>query len=134
MPQQGELSTETVRASFNFNNPLKLISACKESCLSIIPIVLKSDNNLILDTVKLSEDDEDISLDELPKKQERSVIVRVYDALGGRGRGNIETTWSSKVFQTNLLEGDGEEVPSVDGEFEVGLGPFQVCTYRLFLA
>ena len=135
MPHQGGLGFQTVRAAFNFNNPLKLMSASKESALACIPIVLKGDDNLVLDTVKRGEDDTDVSLNELPKRQGRSVIIRVYDALGGRGSGTIETTWRlSKVFQTNLLEDDGEEVPFNDGKFEVNLGPFQVCTYRLVLA
>jgi alpha-mannosidase len=135
MPHQGELGAETVRAAFNFNNPLKLISATKESCLSTFPIVLKGEDNLVLDTVKRGEDDKDVSLGELPKKKGRSVIIRIYDALGGRGRGTVETTWSvSNVFKTNLLEDDGEEVLVKDGKFEVDLGPFQVATYRLVLA
>jgi alpha-mannosidase len=135
MPHQGGLGAQTVRAAFNFNNPLKLMSASKESILAYLPIVLKGDDNLVLDTVKRGEDDADISLSELPKRQGRSVIVRVYDALGGRGRGTIETTWPvNKVFQTNLLEDDGDEVLFHDGKFEVDLGPFQLCTYRLALA
>jgi alpha-mannosidase len=135
MPHQGGLGAETVRAAFNFNNPLKLMSASKESCLNTFPIVLKGDDNLVLDTVKRGEDDEDVSVRELPTRKGRSVIIRVYDALGGRGRGAVETTWSiSKVFKTNILEDDGEEVPFKDGKFEVDLGPFQVATYRLILA
>jgi alpha-mannosidase len=119
MPHQGELGAETVRAAFNFNNPLKLVSALKEPCLNTFQIVLKGDDNLVLDTVKRGEDDEDVSLGELPKRNGRSVIIRIYDALGGRGRGVVETTWSiSKVFKTNILD----------------LGPFQVATYRLVLA
>lgn len=136
MPHHGELGAETVRAGFNFNNPLKLMSAERGGPLmNGFPIVLTGDENLVLDTVKRGEDDEDVSLDELPKRKGRSVIVRIYDALGGRGRGIVGTTWSvSKVFKTNLLEDDGEEVKIVDGKFEVNLGPFQVATYRLVLA
>jgi alpha-mannosidase len=135
MPHQGELGAETVRAAFNFNNPLKLAASTKDSCLNALPIVLKGDDNLILDTVKRGEDDEDVSTDDLPKREGRSVIIRVYDALGGRGRGTVETTWDvSKVFKTNLLEDDGDEVPFKEGKFDVDLGPFQVATYRLILA
>ena len=135
MPHQGELGAETVRAAFNFNNPLKLVSATKDSCLKTFPIVLKGDDNLVLDTVKRGEDDEDVSNGELPKRKGRSIIIRIYDALGGRGRGTVQTTWSvSKVLKTNLLEDDGEEIPVADGKFEVDLGPFQVATYRLVLA
>jgi len=135
MPHQGELSALTVRAAFNFNNPLKLVSAGEESCLRSFPIVLRGDENLVLDTVKRGEDDADVSTDDLPKRKGRSVIIRIYDALGGRGRGRVETSWAvSKVFKTNLLEDDGEEVLSKDGGFEVDLGAFQVATYRLVLA
>jgi alpha-mannosidase len=135
MPHQGELGAQTVRAAFNFNNPLKLMTTSKRSSLPHLPIVLKGDDNLVLDMVKRGEDDEDVSLGDLQKREGKSVIVRVYDALGGRGRGIIETTWSlSKVFKTNLLEDDGEEIPVKNGKFEVDLGPFQLATYRLVLA
>jgi alpha-mannosidase len=135
MPHQGGLGVQTVRTAFNFNNPLKLMNASKESFLASPPIVLKGDDNLVLDTVKRGEDDVDVSVSDMPKRQGRSVIIRVYDALGGRGRGTIETTWlPSKVFKTNLLEDYGDEVIFNDGKFEVDLGPFQVCTYRLVLA
>jgi len=135
MPHQGELGAQTVRAAFNFNNPMKLMSTSKKQLLPLLPIVLKGDDNLVLDTVKRGEDDADVSLDDLPKRQGKSIIIRVYDALGGRGRGTIETTWPlSKVVKTNLLEDDGDEVPLVDGKFEVDLGPFQLATYRLVLA
>jgi alpha-mannosidase len=139
MPHQGELGVQTVQAAFNFNNPLKLMSttsAIKNSTLMAKPIVLKGDENLILDTVKRGEDDEDVSLDGLlPRRAGRSVIIRVYDSLGGRGRGTIETVWPlSKVFKTNLLEDDEFEVPVKDGKFELELGPFQLATYRLLLS
>jgi alpha-mannosidase len=135
MPHRGELGPQTVQAAFNFNNPLKLVNVSDESALTNPPIVLKGDGNLILDTVKRGEDDMDVSVSDLPKRQEISIIIRVYDALGGRGKGTIETTWPlSKVLKTNLLEDDGDGVAFSDGKFEVDLGPFQVCTYRLVLA
>ncbi|CZR51050.1 probable alpha-mannosidase [Phialocephala subalpina] len=135
MPHEGELGAQTVRAAFNFNNPLKLMSTSKESCLASFQIILKGDDNLVLDTVKRGEDDVGVSLGELPRRHAKSVIIRVYDSLGGRGRGTIGTTWPlSKIFKTNILEDDEEEIPFNDGKFEVDLGPFQVCTYRLVLA
>jgi hypothetical protein len=68
-----------------------------------------------------------------PEEEGRSVIIRVCDALGRRGRGTIVTTWpANKVFQTNLLEDDGEEVPFKDGKFEVELGPSKFALTDLF--
>jgi alpha-mannosidase len=52
MPHRGELSAETVRMAFNFDNPMKLVSVSKESCLNTFPIVLKGGDNLVLDTSK----------------------------------------------------------------------------------
>lgn len=150
MPHRGRLGPETVRAAFNFNNPLRLASlrqapnetahADAATALATSPITLTGDDNLVLDAVKRGEDDADVSRGDLPARQPmgaRSVIIRVYDSLGGRGVGRVETRWKlSKVFKTNILEDDGEEVPvRADGHaFEVQVLPFQVQTYRLVLA
>lgn len=136
MPHGGGLGSRTVRAAFNFNNPLKLFVAKPDSSmLAQFPITLKGDDSLVLDTIKRGEDDEDISTGELPMRKGRSVILRVYDSLGGRSRGTVQTIWKvSKVFKTNLLEDDDEEVRVEEGAFNVDLGPFQVGTYRLCLA
>ena len=56
--------------------------------MNTFPVELKSGDNLVHDTVKRGENDEDVSSGELPKRMGTSVIIRVYDALGGRGRGN----------------------------------------------
>jgi alpha-mannosidase len=61
--------------------------------LNTFLVVLKGGDNLVLDTVKRGEDDEDVNSGELPRSMGRSVIIRVYDALGGRGKGIIETTF-----------------------------------------
>jgi alpha-mannosidase len=136
MPHEGGLGAKTVRAAFNFNNPLKLFVAKPDSpMLGPFPITLKGDDSLVLDAIKRGEDDEDISTRELPTRKGRSVIIRIYDSLGGRSRGTVQTIWKvSKVFKTNLLEDDEEEVPVDEGSFKVDLGPFQVGTYRLCLA
>lgn len=134
LPHQGPLGPETVRASFNFNNPLKVVSVSPSSPLSTCPITLIGDQNLVMDTIKRGEDDEDISQGGFPTRSDRSIIVRVYESLGGRGRGTVKTHWQLKsVHKTNLLEDDEDEVPLGGNNFEVDLGPFQLQTYRLVL-
>ncbi|KAF6806247.1 alpha-mannosidase [Colletotrichum sojae] len=126
LPHQGPLGPATVRASFTFNNPPKLLSISSHSPLMNSPIVLMGDKNLVLDVIKRGEDDADVSIDSLPVQLRKSVIVRVYGSFGGRGRAKIETKWKlDSVHKTNLLEDDEEEVPLSDGYFEVDLGPFQ---------
>ncbi|WYZ46565.1 hypothetical protein EsH8_IX_000790 [Colletotrichum jinshuiense] len=132
LPHQGPLGPETVRASFNFNNPLKVVSVSPSSPLSTCPITLIGDQNLVMDTIKRGEDDEDISQGGFPTRSDRSIIVRVYESLGGRGKGTVKTHWQLKsVHKTNLLEDDEDEVPLGGNNFEVDLGPFQLQTYRL---
>ncbi|OLN89760.1 Alpha-mannosidase 2, partial [Colletotrichum chlorophyti] len=134
LPHQGSLGSETVRAAFDFNNPLKLVSLSSESPLSTVPITLTGDRNLVLDTVKRGEEDEDVSLEEPPVQNSRSIIIRIYESLGGRGRAEVSTVWILRnVYETNVLEDDLEEVIINDGGFEVELGSFQLQTYRLLI-
>ncbi len=139
LPHKGDLSPATVRAGYNFNNPMKILSTSKTSdstSLSAHPVKLTGDESLILDCIKRGEDDEDVSHDTtIPPRKGRSVIIRAYDSLGGRSTGTITSTWDvKKVYKTNILEDDGEEVElDKDGSFQITLQPFEVATYRLQL-
>ncbi|GAB1310919.1 Glycoside hydrolase, 38 vacuolar alpha mannosidase [Madurella fahalii] len=143
LPHQGSLSHVTVRKAFEFNNPLKLasspggVSGSALSALAEPPVYLTDDSSpaLVLDTVKRGEDDEDVSRGELPAKKGRSVILRIYDSLGGRARGTVATTWDvAKVSKVNLLEDELEEVVFEGGKFQVDIGAFEVASYKLQLA
>ncbi|KAL8297527.1 hypothetical protein RB597_006560 [Gaeumannomyces tritici] len=137
LPHEGALGHTTVRKAYEFNNRLKVMSkpeAAMHSLLSKWPVRLTGSPSLVLDTVKRGEDDEDASRGELPTRKGRSVIVRVYDSLGGRSRGTIETSWDvKKVYKTNLLEDDLEEVEFSHCKFDIDLRAFEVVTYRLQL-
>ncbi|KAI1383210.1 glycoside hydrolase family 38 protein [Hypoxylon trugodes] len=139
LPHQGDLGATTVRAGYNFNHPLTILSVpvgADISALKTHPVELTGDDSLILDCVKRGEDDEDVSVDTaIPRRKGQSIIVRIYDSLGGRSTGKIKTTWDvKKVFKTNILEDDGEEIKiSEDRTFPISLHPFEVATYRLQL-
>lgn len=133
------MSHETVRAAINFNNPIRIAS--HPSPESINPLLsafritgLKSEN-LVLDTVKRGEDDEDVSRGELPRRKGRSVVLRVYDALGGRTKGRLE--WGripvKKAWKVNVLEDDLEVMNIGSGGMEIELRAFEVASYRLQL-
>lgn len=140
-PHSGGLSSQTVRAAANFNTPLKLLGVAESQTgsalqtLSRPPIELKGSDNLILDWIKRGEDDEDVSVDSLPRKTGKSIVVRVYDALGGMGSGTISTVFRlEKVTKTNILEDDLEDVSlQEDFSFPIELGPFEIATYRMLL-
>ncbi len=141
LPHQGSLGTTTIRKAFEFNSPVKLMSApggvagtALSSGEAPIKFTADSDKSLVLDTVKRGEDDEDVSRGELPVKTGRSVILRVYESLGGRSRGTLATTWNvKKVHKTNVLEDEQDEVSIKDGKFKVDLRPFEVATFKLTL-
>jgi alpha-mannosidase len=92
---------------------------------------------LVIDCIKRGEDDEDVSLGDLPKRKGHSVILRIFDSLGGKSKGRLR--WGSipvkKAWKTNVLEDDLEEVKiEKDGtEIEVEVRAFEVATYRLQL-
>jgi alpha-mannosidase len=136
LPHSGDLGSTTVRTAYNFNNPLKLAQSSSAITPAIFsnPIKLTGNPSLILDTIKRGEDDEDVSRGELPKREGKSVILRIYDSLGGTSKGTIETSLSvQKVYKTNILEDDEDEVPFSDGKIDITLRPFEVATFRLQL-
>jgi alpha-mannosidase len=95
-------------------------------------ISLTGSPSLILDTVKRGEDDEDVSRGEFTKRKGRSVILRIYDSLGGKSRGVIKTSLPVKmVWKTNVLEDDLEEIKVENGEVEIELRAFEVATFKL---
>ena len=97
-------------------------------------ITLHGSPALILDTIKRGEDDEDVSRGELSKRTGRSIILRIYESLGGKARGTIKSLLAvKKVWRTNLLEDDEGEVAIENGQISIELRAFEVATYRLQL-
>jgi alpha-mannosidase len=136
LPHQGNLGPTTVRTAYNFNNPLKLAQGNDAAFVSTFsnPIKLTGNPSLILDTIKRGEDDEDVSRGELAVRRGKSVILRIYDSLGGSSKGTIETTLNvKKVWKTNLLEDNEEELTIEAGKIQIKLRPFEVATFRLQL-
>lgn len=139
-PHENSLSKTTIRAAYNFNNPMKTFytNDSKESATNRItaktPIRLTGSPSLVLYGVKRGEDDEDISRGDLPERKGQSVLVRVYDSLGGISKGKIETTWAvKKVWKCNILEDDEEEYKIENGAVDIELRAFEVATFRMQL-
>lgn len=140
LPHKGGLSSTTVKAAYAFNNPLKPVTASKVvlESLSSAPIKLVNtdeSDSLVLDTIKRGQDDEDVTRKEgLRVNKGQSIIIRVYESLGGRSRGTIKTSFDVKrVTKTNILEDDLEEIEYEDGKIPITLRPFEVATFKLQL-
>lgn len=142
LPHSGGLDHRTIRAGYNFNNPLvveqawPLSSACDVALKSIS---IHGAPSVILDVVKRGEDDEDVSTGGLPVRPGRSIIVRVYESLGGKARGSLLLSRLSvrQVWKCNVLEDDQEElqIRGADGAsaVDIELRAFEIATYRLQL-
>ena len=70
----------------------------------------------MLDTIKRAEDSD-------------SLILRLYEAHGGRGTARVRLGVPfSRACLTDLLEGEGDELPLRDGAIEVAYRPWQLIT------
>jgi alpha-mannosidase len=145
LPHSGPLDHRTVRAGYNFNSPLTVTSVSKDQTTTSSSSVFSSvrvsgSKSLVLDTIKRGEDDEDVSRGDFAKRSGQSVILRVYESLGGKSRGKIHTTLPvKKVWKTNILEDDEAALRIVSDQggdglsVDIELRPFEVATYRLQL-
>ncbi|EEQ88551.1 alpha-mannosidase [Blastomyces dermatitidis ER-3] len=139
MPHKGPLDARTVRAGYNFNNPLVVQPASGTEASQLFDAFsLKGSSSLILDTIKRGEDDEDVSRGDFKPRPGRSIILRIYESLGGKSRGSITTKLPvKKVWKCNVLEDDLEQLAVVQktgaAEVDIELRAFEVATYRLQL-
>ncbi|GKZ84548.1 glycoside hydrolase, 38 vacuolar alpha mannosidase [Aspergillus niger] len=140
LPHAGPLDHRTIRAGYSFNHPLALEPASsQEASDAFKSILLDGSPSLVLDTVKRGEDDEDVSRDELPRRAGKSVILRIYESLGGKSRGTINTKLPvKKAWKCNILEDDETSLvlSKVDAQttsIDIELRAFEVATYRLQL-
>ena len=145
-PHSGPVGESTVHLAADFNNPLEVrnIVANKMAHAADIleTIVVGGPTSIILDVVKRGEDDEDVSVGGIPTRRGRSLILRLYESLGGRARTTLHVTLPVKsVHKTNILEDDLEPLPfkevEIDGNakvvIKVELRAFEVQTIRLQL-
>jgi alpha-mannosidase len=140
---KGGLTGQVVRTAWNFNHDLQVLKLpVSAEFLSKLDLIgFEGDDNVIVSTVKRAEDDHDVSTGDLPvrDKTSKSIIVRLYDSLGGRSSGDILSKLPVKqAFRTNLLEDDKEEVKVITkngvSSVAVVLKRFEIATYRLVLA
>jgi alpha-mannosidase len=135
------LNHVTVRKAFEFNNPLKIVGHSSPSHGLLNTFNIHNAPNLVLDTIKRAEDDEDISVGDLPIKKGHSVILRIYDSLGGKSKGVL--TWGNlrvkRVVRCSALEDEEEEVSEYremeDGEkgVVIAVRAFEIVTVKVEL-
>jgi alpha-mannosidase len=61
-----------------------------------------------------------------------AVIIRLYEAWGGRCRARVNTSLpASRAFLCDLLERDRDELAVRDGQLDLELEPFKILTLKL---
>lgn len=141
LPHAGPLDARTIRAGYNFNQPLVVEHGSSRAAATsgaFKAVSVQGAESLILDAVKRGEDDEDVSTSDIPARKGRSIIVRIYESLGGKARGSIHSGLPVKrVWKCNVLEDDEEELQvrkTDDGTaVSIELRAFEVATFRLQL-
>ncbi|KAF7561660.1 hypothetical protein G7046_g2482 [Stylonectria norvegica] len=117
-PHKGDFSEAAVkRAGYNFNYPLRLLSAGSKDDVALAnsvlgSIKLEAPPDVILETIKRGEDDQEHDGHyPLKNRSGKSIIVRLYEALGGSSIAKLKFSIPvKKAFKTNLLEDDEEEL------------------------
>ena len=111
-----------VEAAHDLNDPLQAL-AMDSHRGELVPSasLLSSDApNVVIDTVKRADDG-------------RGIVIRCYEAWGGRGVTRISLPQgSTKAVRADLLEREVDEIPLMDGGFvEIELRPFEVVTLKI---
>ncbi|MEO1647046.1 MAG: glycoside hydrolase family 38 C-terminal domain-containing protein, partial [Chloroflexota bacterium] len=116
MPFDGKLP-QVIRAGADFNtpliahphvNPTQAFSMFKMNC-----------EHVVIDTVKWAEDSDE-------------VIVRIYEACGGRSTVTLQTDLTLRaVSRCNLLEKAEASLAIVDNTFHFDIHPFQLLTFKV---
>ena len=121
LPHQGDYTNGVVRRAYELNVPVTAVTAdpAPGSVAGRISIFQISGDNVIIDAVKKSEDDD-------------GIIVRLYEAHGTRGSRTFKTVLPvRRVMETDLLEREEKRLPARGGALRLNFGPFEIKTLKL---
>jgi len=106
---------DAVAEGFRINLPARTVTGGNE----VAPLVSVDNPNVVVSAVKPADD------------ESGDIVVRVYEAAGGRANAVLDPGFSvTAVHETDLLERPTEERTLVDGTVELALRPFQILTLR----
>jgi alpha-mannosidase len=119
LPHAGVFGPEVVRAGYELNVPVLARPARRSGGAPDTASFLSVSNpRAVIETVKRAEDDD-------------GLIVRVYEACGGRGPCSLSLSLPFKrVYETNLMEKVERELTAKAGAVRFGLGPFEIKTFK----
>jgi alpha-mannosidase len=119
MPHPGDFrEAGVIEAAEDLNAPLRVVPS--GMALGMARSLVEVDTRqVIVEAIKLAEDSE-------------AVVVRLYEAWGGRCRARVRTALPVKrAWLCDLLERERIEVDVHDGQLELELTPFKILTLKL---
>ena len=122
LPHTGSpLEAGVIEQAYAFNVPL-LVRATGAEAGEEDPIFHVTPSSVVIDTVKKAEDSD-------------AVVVRLYEAHGGRGRARLLTSLRVKSASLcNLLEEEDEPLACDGHSVGFGVSPFRIVPVKLELA
>jgi alpha-mannosidase len=132
LPHTGNWGIDTVREAYAINDPLIVSlsgnhgsrggSDLKDFQIKSnqLPAFITTDrNNIVIETIKRAEDGD-------------GVIVRLYEFQRQRGPFSLKTFFPiAKVWRTNLLEENQEEISPKGNQIDYSIKPYQILTFRI---
>ena len=121
-PHDGTLKeSDTVKYAYYLNYPMYAVKACGEK--SVIPneysLVNVDKDNVIIETIKEAEDDEDM-------------IVRMYESKNKRTNINIEFGFTpKKVYICDLMENNISELEVMNNKVKTVVTGFEILTLKV---
>jgi alpha-mannosidase len=119
MPHPGDFrEAGVIEAAEDLNAPLRVVPSGLRAG-SQRSLVQMSTPQVIVEAIKRAEDSS-------------AIVVRLYEAWGGRCRARLRTTLPAKrAWLCDLLERERTEIEVGDGELELELTPFKILTLKL---
>lgn len=116
----GAATLDAVREGHWINLPERTVRGGR----AVAPLITVDHDAVVVEAVKLAED------------RGGDVVVRLYEAAGGRARATLTADFPvAAAHATDLLERPLTDAPpyavTADGRIEVALRPFQILTLRL---
>jgi alpha-mannosidase len=119
MPHPGDFrDAGVIAAAEDLNNPLRVVRGgiSRGERRSLIEV---DTPQVVVEAIKRAEDSD-------------AVIVRLYEAWGGRCRVRLGTSLpASRAFLCDLLERNRDEIEMRNGQLELELTPFKILTLKL---
>ena len=108
-----------VQEAYALNHPLRIVSGSCATDVILEALIGELPDNIILETVKLAEESDD-------------VILRLYESHGKRTRFTaVFASDIHSVFEANLIEKNGARVPFANGVAQLTLQAFEIVTLKL---